>query len=209
MSRFFVTGTDTDAGKTTLGAMLAASRPGTRAVKPLATGVPDGEPGDDAVRLARAAGHEPAVFATWPDPLSPEAAARAANRDLNWTGLVAWLARQEGNPLLVEGVGGWRVPLGGGRWVRDLAEAAVGPGGNVIVAAPNRLGVINHALLTVEALTRDGFRAAALFLVDFGPADPSQAINAEDLRRWAPCPVARAFVGTAPDPRLWDALDMR
>lgn len=209
MSRFFVTGTDTDAGKTTLGVLLAASRPGCRAVKPLATGVPDGEPGDDAVRLAQAAGHEPAVFATWPAPLSPEAAARAAGRELDWTGLLAWLARQEGAPLLVEGVGGWRVPLGGGRWVADLASAAVGPGGDVIVAAANRLGVINHSLLTVDAVTRDGFRPAALFLLDFGTADASRETNAEDLTCWAPCPVVRVAVGSGPNPRLWNVLDMR
>ena len=77
--RLFVTGTDTDVGKTRVTGLLAraARRQGRTVVacKVVASGVPPGHPGDDATHLGEAAGHAPLVFGTWETPVSPHRAA--------------------------------------------------------------------------------------------------------------------------------------
>jgi dethiobiotin synthetase len=183
MKGLFVTATDTGAGKTVVTAALAAALRArglpVRAAKPLATGEPP--PGDDARLLARAAGHAPLNHTCLPTPAAPRRAAQLAGVDVDLDGAVAWL-RGLGAPLLVEGVGGWEVPIVGDRRVADLGRALGLP---VLVVAPNRLGVLNHVLLTVAAVRARGLWVAGVVL-DAGvdrPADPAlQAWNADDLR---------------------------
>src|SRR5690606_22634650 len=107
--------TDTDVGKSVVAACLAAALREAgrrvRAVKPLASGVAPGTAGEDAELLAAAAGHEPLVYATFEAALAPHRAARLEGRRVEPEALVAWLLGQPGDPVLVEGVGGWRVPL--------------------------------------------------------------------------------------------------
>ncbi|MCB9671688.1 MAG: dethiobiotin synthase [Alphaproteobacteria bacterium] len=183
---YFVTGTDTDVGKSVITAALAAARHGqVTAVKPVASGV-DGGPGD-AERIAIAAGHPPTVFATWRTPVSPHLAAALEARPLDLHALLDWLDAIP-EPRLIEGVGGWRVPLAlEPRFeVVDLARHVDLP---VLVVAANRLGVLNHTLLTVEAVRGAGLEVAAVVLNTVGAEDASTAHNLADLRALAGVPV--------------------
>ena len=184
MTGLFITGTDTEVGKTAITACIAAayrSRGRTpRAVKPLATGS-DG-PGEDAEAIAKAAGHAPTVFACFPEPASPERAARQANIEIDHDGFLNWAKAQKGDPLLIEGVGGWAVPLTSSLTVEDLAMALKLP---VIVVVANRLGMLNHTLLTVEAVRDSGLTLAGVVINNgIGPDTKLQEWNIEDIRRW-------------------------
>lgn len=168
---YFVTGTDTEIGKTTIAAGLlhAACLAGmsTAAAKPVASGcamTPAGLRNDDALALLGECSLElryeevnPLAFAP---AIAPHLAAREAGVRLDVAGLLgpvrAILARGA-DFTLVEGAGGWRVPLAGRESLADLAAALRLP---VILVVGVRLGCINHALLTAEAIARDGLRLA-------------------------------------------------
>jgi dethiobiotin synthetase len=175
----FITGTCTEVGKSFVTACLASAARsrgvGLTAAKPLATGGPP--PGDDAVLIAQAAGHPPQVMQCLPDPAAPARAARNAGTELDAGALLRW-CRALPTPRLIEGVGGWEVPLARGYRVSDLAAELGHP---VVVVAANRLGVLNHSLLTVEAVRRCGLALAGLVLVDQPQPTALQDWNHDDL----------------------------
>lgn len=178
----FVTGTDTGVGKTVVTAAMAAAlrRRGVpvRALKPVASGVEAGA-GEDAELLAFAAGHPPLSALRFVAPLSPHRAAALEGRRVELPPLLEWIEAQPGTRL-VEGVGGWEVPLSWDLRVSDLATTLGYP---VVVVAPDRLGVINQALLTVEAVRRRGLRVDALVLVEQETPDGSTLYNGQDFQR--------------------------
>ena len=164
---FFVTGTDTDVGKTTIAAgLLRAARLAglsTAAVKPVASGCEAGADGlrnSDALALLAEcslplsyAAVNPFAFAP---AIAPHLAAREAGVELKVEALAAavqTVLAQQADFTLVEGAGGWRVPLGEQATLADLPVALDLP---VILVVGVRLGCINHALLTAEAIARDG-----------------------------------------------------
>lgn len=168
---FFVTGTDTDVGKTTIAAgLLRAARLAglsTAAVKPLASGCEAGADGlrnSDALALLAEcslplsyAEVNPFAFAP---AIAPHLAAREAGVPLKVEALAAAVQAvlaQQADFTLVEGAGGWRVPLDG---QATLADLPIGLDLPVILVVGVRLGCINHALLTAEAIARDGLRLA-------------------------------------------------
>lgn len=189
--RLFVTGTDTNVGKSVVTACLAAAlreRGTVVACKPVASGVAPGTAGDDAEILGRAAGHAPLVFHALTAPLSPHRAAILEDRPVP-LGVLDSVRALDAAHVLVEGVGGWRVPLrlDPPLWVHDLAAATAGP---VLVVAADRLGVLNHTLLTLEAIERSGFTVAGVVLNrGAGSADASTASNLDDLRLLGRIPV--------------------
>ncbi len=195
MSHLFITGTDTEVGKTIVTACLAAAFRARgqhpKAVKPLATGSKG--PGDDARLIAAAAGHEPRVFACFPEPASPERAARQAGITIDDDGFLDWICAQTGDPILIEGVGGWAVPLTPALTVEDLAMRLGHP---VVVVAANRLGMLNHTMLTVEAVRESGLELAGVVVNNaLGEASELQAWNIEDLKRWLGPETAVATIG--------------
>jgi dethiobiotin synthetase len=187
----FVTGTDTEVGKTVVTASMAAAlrRSGVhaRALKPVATGVEEG-PGEDARLLGHAAGHPPLCGVALPAPLSPHRAALLADTALSVDSLARWVGEHEGVRTLVEGAGGWEVPLSWTARMSDLATALRWP---VVLVVRDRLGALNHALLTADAIARRGLLLA---LVAVGEVVEGEAVpsNEEDLRTLLrPIPVAR------------------
>lgn len=182
----FVTGTDTDVGKSVVTAALASAwRGAVRAIKPLASGGASGP--TDAERIGRAAGHPPLVHSTWTAPVSPHRAALLEGRPLDVESMLDWLDALP-DPRLVEGVGGWRVPLTVDPFftVIDLAQHLGFP---VLVVAANRLGVLNHTLLTVEAVRSAGLTVVGVVLNDLGGDDASCQHNLEDLELLLDVPV--------------------
>lgn len=166
--RFFVTGTDTDVGKTYVAAALAvalrnalpAGTPVT-IVKPIQTGLAAGEAGDAdiAARMARVSARELQRFRKPADPFSAALAEGAA--PIACSALVAEIARLEG-ALVVEGAGGIAVPLNAKETFADLAAACALP---VVIAVGLRLGCINHTLLTARYAREAGCKLAGAILV--------------------------------------------
>ena len=183
--RIFVTGTDTEVGKSVVTAALAAACDGdVVALKPVASGVAPGEAGEDAVLLGRGARHEPRAYRSFPAPLSPHRAAVLAGESLTLGEVLGWIREEEGQHTLVEGVGGWRVPVA---WDWSISDLACAWGAPVLVVAPNRLGVLNHVRLTVEAITLAGLPLWGVVLNDgLSPSDGASAHNLEDLVQLLP-----------------------
>jgi len=168
---FFVTGTDTDVGKTTIAAgLLRAARLAglsTAAVKPVASGCEAGADGlrnSDALALLAECSLPLSYAEVNPFAFAPAIAPHLAAREAGVQLKVAVLADavqavlvQQADFTLVEGAGGWRVPLGEQATLADLPVALDLP---VILVVGVRLGCINHALLTAEAIARDGLRLA-------------------------------------------------
>ena len=193
--RLAVTGTDTGVGKTVVTcALLAACRargwrvPG---MKPVETGVAAGDAHTDAARIRRAAGDvdDPAHVCpqTLAEPLAPMVAAERAGTSVDLARLDAAFARltHGADGVIVEGAGGLLVPFTPDVTLADLAlrwQLAL------VVVAANRLGVLNHALLTVREAERRGLqvRAVVLNTMHDGVPDLAQRTNAATLRALRP-----------------------
>src|SRR3954452_24161199 len=181
MRGLFITGTDTEVGKTVVTAAVCASLAarGERvaAFKPVVTGLDD-EPGDwprDHELLARvaSAGQSPEGVAPlrFGPPVSPHLAAEQAGPTMEPHALVraARATAERADVLVCEGVGGLMVPLTTGYSIRDLALDLHLP---LVVAARPGLGTINHTLLTIEAARAAGLQIRAVVLTPW-PEDPS------------------------------------
>lgn len=164
MTVWFVTGTDTDVGKTVATAALVvalrARGSSPYVVKPAQTGVTPDQPGDldDVRRLAGPVPGEEGIRLR--DPLAPDTAARLEGVTLPTLEEQRdrVLAASVEHDVVVEGAGGILVRVGSGWDLRDLAQAVVESGiavGFVVVARPG-LGTLNHTALTVQALTARG-----------------------------------------------------
>lgn len=198
MSILIVTGTSTEVGKTVVTAAvatLALDRGSSVAVvKPAQTGLAPGEPGDlaDVVRLAgQVTCAEPARY---PDPLSPEAAARRSGLPApDLAAVVAEVNRlaEEHRLVLVEGAGGLLVRYDAdGTTFADLARELGAP---LLVVTAAGLGTLNHTALTLEAMAHRGLPLAGLVLGSW-PREPDLAArcNVADLERIAGRPLEGA-----------------
>ncbi len=168
---YFVTGTDTEIGKTTIAAgLLHAARlrgMSTAAAKPVASGcvrTAEGLRNDDALALLAQCSlplrYEEVNPLAFEPAIAPHLAAREAGITLDVASLyrpVRGILDKGADFSLVEGAGGWRVPLAGEANLSDLAVALGLP---VILVVGVRLGCINHALLSAEAIARDGLALA-------------------------------------------------
>ncbi|MGG2198078.1 dethiobiotin synthase [Paenibacillus validus] len=171
----FVTGTDTNVGKTWVTAALAAytfrklgGLPSPVEIwKPVQSGVQLGDPDADSFRLAYGSGlpqTEPeTVTITLREPLAPWVAAEREGKTIGWAALESEGRRRmtEGGPLLVEGAGGLLVPLTGDRTVADLALALGLP---LLIVARATLGTVNHTLMTIECARSRGLDVAGVIL---------------------------------------------
>ncbi len=208
---FFVTGTDTDVGKTvvTAGLLAAANARGltTAALKPVAAGcepTPEGLRNADALLLQRTASIaldydevNPIAFAP---AIAPHIAAARAGRRLSLSQLVGFCRgplMRRADLTLIEGAGGWRVPLGPQLLLSALPRELGLP---VVLVVGMRLGCLNHALLTAEAIARDGLRLAGWVANRIDPAMSGYDDNVATLRALfrAPC---LGEIPHLPDPR--------
>lgn len=169
--RYFVTGTDTEIGKTTVaaGLLCAARQRGltTAGVKPVAAGcerTPDGLRNEDALALQAQCNPPLAYELINPVTLEAAIAPHIASQDEQVTLTAHGLARacesvfaRGADLTLVEGAGGWCVPLNGTELLSDVAIAHKLP---VVLVVGMRLGCINHALLSCRAIAADGLELA-------------------------------------------------
>lgn len=153
------------------------------ALKAVASGVPVGEVAQDAVCIATAAGHSPLCFAAFAEPLSPHLAAERAGASISPGALLDWIRGNARELTLIEGSGGWEVPLSPEFRVSDLAVALQA---DVVVVARNRLGVLNHTLLTVQAVRSRGLTVLGIALSPPEVSDLSTPLNELELQRFLP-----------------------
>lgn len=209
MSRaFFITGTDTEVGKTAVScALLEVGRSAglrTAAVKPVAAGLDDNGQNEDALQLMASmtevmdyAQVNPVALAP---PIAPHIAAEQAGRRLQASqlaGICRGVFTGPADLVLVEGAGGWRVPISPRETLADLARALQVP---VIMVVGMRLGCLNHALLTAEAVLRDGLKLAGWVANQPGERMNCHEENLDSLRRLLPAPC----LGEMPHLSPWD-----
>ncbi|MGL4317747.1 MAG: dethiobiotin synthase [Pseudomonas sp.] len=218
---YFVTGTDTEVGKTTIAAGLlhAARLAGlsTAAAKPVASGCEPSAEGlrnSDALVLlgecTLALSYEQVNPFAFAPAIAPHLAAREAGVVLTVAALagpVRQVLERGADFTLVEGAGGWRVPLAGSESLSDLAIELGLP---VILVVGVRLGCINHALLSAEAIARDGLRLAGWVA---NIVDPQTARLEENLatlaeRLPAPCLGRVPFLAEASPAAVAASLDV-
>jgi len=193
MRTLFVTGTDTGVGKTRVAcALLAAfAARGLRVagMKPVAAGAmetPEGLRNDDAIALISASTGRPpyptvnpCVFAA---PVAPHIAAADAGVPISIETIATCHAElaADNDFVIVEGAGGLLVPLGDSSTFADLARRLDAP---VILVVGLRLGCLNHALLTVEALANRGLQLAGWIGSALDPGFARRDANLAYLRR--------------------------
>lgn len=190
---FFVAGTDTDAGKTLIscGLLTAARKLGLRtlALKPVAAGAeagPEGPVNRDALLLLESMTEKlpysqvnPVLFAS---PVAPHIAAAKEGRRLQVPQLAGYCRGALMKPAdfkLIEGAGGWRVPLNMHQTMANLAVELDLP---VIMVVGMKLGCLNHALLTAQAIVNDGLELAGWVA---NRVDPQMACFEENMQTLA------------------------
>jgi len=191
----FVTGTDTGVGKTWTGARLIAALAGrglrVAPRKPLESGWNERELGlTDAGILAAAVPGGVALdtVCRWrfPETASPARAAELAGVHVRLAEVIEACRRRPGEFALVEGAGGFFSPLTGDALNADLAEALELP---VVLVAADRLGCINHTLLSAAAIAGRGLVLRAVVLNRAEAETESAMDNAADLEHYLDCPV--------------------
>ncbi len=210
MKGLFVIGTDTGAGKTVivaaLGAVLRKRGMDVGVSKPIATGAVrlGGKlVSSDAAFLRSIVGVDDSMEEICPlifeMPAAPNVAARRENRTVEVDRIRQALTRLSARHdyILIEGIGGWRVPITDTFTVRELAVELNLP---VLVAARAGLGTINHTVLTVEAVRSMGLPIVGVVMVRTRPGDdPTAATNPEQIENLTGINV----LGTVPfDPEL-------
>ncbi|MBN2705622.1 MAG: dethiobiotin synthase [Deltaproteobacteria bacterium] len=175
----FITGTDTGVGKTTVSAALAFALRRKELpfsyLKPVESGIPDRlylEERSDAAMVKKAGGLTQALTEiapfTFREALSPLLAARREGRELSGQMISDWVKKRlEPTRLtLVEGAGGLLAPLCPDYLVLDLIKELKLP---VLVVCRSSLGAVNHTLLTLERLRREGLNLVGLIINHLNP----------------------------------------
>ncbi|WP_249554998.1 dethiobiotin synthase [Shewanella sp. 8A] len=215
---FFVTGTDTDSGKTLVSTALltafnrdvlcAGSSRLSLGVKPVASGCEITEKGlcnSDALKLMSASSlklsYEQVNPISFEPAIAPHIAAKQQRVNLFPEAILAKLDRQawaQADFCLIEGAGGWRLPLGEGRYLSELVQQLNLP---VILVVGMKLGCLNHALLTQEAILADGLTVAGWVA---NCVDPNMSVFDENLASLKEMMVS-PFLGCIPHLKQADA----
>jgi dethiobiotin synthetase len=174
LMRLFITGTDTGVGKTYVAAGLVAAGRDCVGLKPICCG---GREDAEALHAAgRGALSLNEVNPVWlRPPVAPYTAAMIESRlvDVALVRETIASAASRHAQVVVEGAGGWLVPI-----AREytFADLAVELGWPVLVVAANRLGVLNHTLLTLEAIARRGLQCVGVVLNEPAPSKEEEQI---------------------------------
>lgn len=200
---FFITGTDTNVGKTTITAALILAlqqqKKSVGVLKPLETGVDvEHREHSDTDRLRHLLCPPPSFDSVclyaFPQPLAPLAAARKTGITIDLARIrshIQQLARQN-SFLLIEGAGGIFTPLTPQHTIRDLLTSLHVP---CLIVGSTNLGGVNHCVLTMEALQQAGIRLCGIVLNESGFKNQTAIIRqqqestAELIQEWSSAPV--------------------
>ncbi|OPA75540.1 dethiobiotin synthase [Paenibacillus selenitireducens] len=183
----FITGTDTDVGKTQVAYGIAAAlqnmmgHDGVRLWKPVQSGVTVGSVDADSYRLWRGSGirhqsESEMVSITLPLPLAPWIAARAHGCLIQFDALVQEGHRKlsEDRYWIIEGAGGLGVPLTDQHLIADLAQELALP---LLIIARSGLGTVNHTLQTIHFARQKGLDIAGVILNGYQENEVAQVMN--------------------------------
>ncbi len=207
----FVTGTDTGVGKTwvSLGLMAAlkAERLTVAAMKPVSAGcerTPEGLRNEDALLLMRQASvdhpYERINPAAFEPAIAPHIAAADVGERIDFSRIerAFKILAASADLCVVEGAGGWLVPLTRRKNFADLAVRLSLP---VLLVVAIRLGCLNHALLTVESIQRRGLSLLGWVANQVSPDTPRARENIDALKARIPAPIL-ATVAYSPRPTV-------
>lgn len=196
MPAVFITGTDTDAGKTllTLGLMQALQEQGLRVngMKPVAAGVSeiDGKAVNEDAQLIRQQSTKVLPYELinpwlFEPAIAPHIAAQQVNKTIDFQPIKTALneIKKQSDLVVVEGAGGWLVPLNG---QQDVADIAVNMNLPVILIVGLKLGCINHARLTLQAIQAAGCRVIGWIGTQIDPEMMNVDENIETLKHYLP-----------------------
>jgi dethiobiotin synthetase len=199
MRGLFITGTDTGVGKTLVAAALVRTlvRAGLKTVgmKPVASGslaTPSGLRNQDALQLQAAANvarpYELVNLYAFAPPIAPHIAALEAGVNMELPRILASFRQlcDGADAVIVEGVGGWQVPLAENLALPNLARALALP---VALVVGLRLGCLNHALLSARAIRADGLTLAGWVANGMDPAFERRAENLATLAQAMDAPL--------------------
>nr|WP_222942847.1 dethiobiotin synthase [Xenorhabdus sp. PB62.4] len=210
-SKYFLTGTDTEVGKTVVSCALlqAANKKGyqTAGYKPVASGsevTTEGIRNGDALALQRNSvvpltyqEVNPLVFV---EPTSPHIVSAELNQPIDFSilskGLEVLTAKSDW--VLIEGAGGWYTPLSENTTFADWVIQENLP---VILTVGIKLGCINHAVLTAKAIQHSGLKLAGWVANEIEPAGKRQSAYLETLERMIPAPLLGII------PHLGESID--
>lgn len=180
----FVTGTDTNVGKTLLSALLVAALDAVY-WKPIQTGAREGTDRQTVIRLAEIPEAQtiPESYCFDP-PVSPHLAAKTSGVRIDLAKIQQ--SRQVGRSIIAEGAGGILVPINDSELMLDLARHLGFP---ILIAARAALGTINHTLLTIRALRCAKMRITGVVMIGHRNKD-----NERSIEHFAALPV----VGSIP-----------
>ncbi|KAB2320174.1 dethiobiotin synthase [Betaproteobacteria bacterium SCN1] len=214
---YFVTGTDTGVGKTRVAVALihALRARGLRvaAMKPVAAGAAPGALNGDVVALRAASNVEAPLAEVNPyafgAAIAPHIAAEAAGVRIDIARIASAHARlaARADVVVVEGAGGWRVPLDADI---DMADLVAHLGLPVVLVVGLRLGCLNHAMLTADAVRARGVPWAGWIANRIDPAMPYADANLRALhaRLPGPCLGVQPFVAELAEPAPPDWLHL-
>lgn len=200
---FFVTGTDTGVGKTRVSVALiqVLRAQGLRvvAMKPVSAGNDPGQLNEDVVALMQAANVSADVSDVNPyafaEPIAPHIAAQRAGVTIELSVIFEAYSRlaATADVVVVEGAGGWRVPLNDREDMADLAQRLGLP---IVLVVGLRLGCLNHALLTAESISHRHLPWAGWVGNHIDPSMDQQTANLDALllRLPEPCLGVQHFI---------------
>jgi len=202
---FFITGTDTEVGKTvsTVALLRAANKLGllTAAYKPVASGcdlMEEGLCNQDVVMLQKNTSlrlaYEELVGYCFEPHIAPHIASEESGVPIELAVLSDGLKRlkqTDADMIFVEGAGGWRLPVGHGHFLSDWVRHEDLP---VILVVGAKLGCLNHAMLTCEAIQHDRLNIAGWCVNRIHPGMSHYKANLETLKSLLPAP----FLGEIP-----------
>jgi dethiobiotin synthetase len=217
-NNYFITATDTDAGKTYVACALSLAliKSGKRVAvyKPIAAGcdiINSTLVNQDARQLADIANCgqtlrqvNPIAFA---EPIAPHIAANKLQRPITLTEIIdgfKQVDKYQADITISEGAGGWRLPLGNGQYLSSFVKTA---NLQVVLVVNMKLGCLNHAILTHEAIMADGLSCVA-WVANCPDTMPYLAENIAELDKLLPMPRI-AQLACEPDFTLAvDAFDL-
>lgn len=198
MLKLFITATDTDAGKTyvsqALVNALVANNKKVAVYKPISAGcqrIDNTLVNEDALLLLKQANCLQSIAQVNPiafeEPIAPHIAAAKLHQTIDLTAIELGYKKITAltpDVIICEGAGGWRLPVGQGKYLSEFVQAT---SQNVILVVNMKLGCLNHALLTYQAIIADGLNCLG-WIANYPDQMPYLAENITELSQLLPIP---------------------